>query len=363
MYEAFFGLRCKPFELHPDPRFVYLSPGHDDVLTHLEYAVEQGKGFVVITGEVGAGKTTLIKVLLERLPAAAEVGLVNNTSVSPTEFLKFVCQELEVPLRGDDKPALLDALNQHLIANFAAGKRVVLIIDEAQNLPRATLEEVRMLSNLETAQDHLLQIFLLGQPELRRVLQRREAQQFLQRVTVHCHLRGLSRREVSKYVRHRLQVAGAERADVFSDDAMDALWVYSSGIPRILNVLCDTALLFAYGEGVSRVDQALVESVVRSRTAGGLGFGADGSEGEAEPSRATALGEVLRELEVRLQCLEGRLRDLEVERDLLRDQVRTTHADQRQLLEAFKLLKRRLDGQAPLAPLAMEVPGSRTQRL
>jgi general secretion pathway protein A len=157
-------------------------------------------------------------------------------------------------------------------------------------------------------------------------------------------------------------VAGAERDDVFSEDALDALWTYSNGIPRILNVLCDTALLFAYGEDVSRVDQALVESVVRSRTAGGLGFGADGSESDAEPFLAAAPGEVPRELEVRLQRLEGRLRDVEAERDRLREQVRATHADQRQLLEAFKLLKRRLDArQPPLSPLGTEVPGSRTQ--
>ena len=215
MYESFYGLKEKPFNLLPDPEYLFMSQGHENVYTHLEYAIGENKGFVVITGEIGSGKTTLINFLLNRIGQNIHVGLISNTYVSPTQLVKMICREFELEVEGMDKAEMIELFHGFLLRQYAENSRVLLIIDEAQNLSAETMEEIRMLSNLEAEKHHLLQMILVGQPELKHKLQRKELRQFAQRVTVSCHLNGLNKEEVDKYIRHRLKVAGAEDADIF----------------------------------------------------------------------------------------------------------------------------------------------------
>ena len=184
MYEQFYGLKEKPFQLTPDPDYLFMSQVHENIYAHLEYAIAENKGFVVITGEIGSGKTTLINHLLRNIQQDIQVGLLNQTNVTPVQFIKRICHEFELPVEGMDKAEMLDSFHEFMLTRFAAGKRVVLIIDEAQNLPVQTLEELRMLSNLEDEKQHLIQIILSGQPELRQKLRRKDLEQFTQRVTV-----------------------------------------------------------------------------------------------------------------------------------------------------------------------------------
>ena len=265
MYESFYRLKEKPFNLTPDPDYVYMSPGHENAFTHLEYAIRESKGFVVITGEVGSGKTTLINFLLRQVPQEVNVGIINNTFIQPEELLKTISLEFEIPVDGADKSVLLTRLYGYLLEKFAKKERVVLIIDEAQNLPERTLEEIRMLSNLESEKHHLIQMILVGQPQLKDKLQKKSLEQFVQRVTVYCHLDALDKVEVNKYVHHRLEVAGAEDINIFDENAMRAVYKHSQGIPRLINIICDAALVYGYADDVTVIGRDIIEAVVEAR--------------------------------------------------------------------------------------------------
>ncbi len=266
MYEAFYGLKEKPFKILPDAAYFYMSRGHEDAYTHLEYAISENKGFFVITGDIGSGKTTLINYLLDRIGGDVQLGLINNTNVSPTQLLKLICQDFELDVRGLDKAEMVDLLQAFLIQKYAEKKRVILIIDEAQNLPTKSMEELRMLSNLEAEKDHLIQMILVGQPGL--IPKIRQLSQLAQRVTVHNHLGPLSKEEIGKYICYRLKNAGSKKADIFATEAIDAISDYSRGIPRLINILCDAALVYGFAEGLKRIDRETVLSVIESRDAG-----------------------------------------------------------------------------------------------
>jgi general secretion pathway protein A len=260
MYTSFFGLQEKPFAITPDPRYLYLSGRHAEALAHLMYGINEAGGFIQLTGEVGTGKTTVIRSLLEQLPGHADVALILNPRVTPAEFLLTICEELHVHVpesgRGSTK-TLMDLLGRHLLDTHARGRRVVLIVDEAQNLSTETLEQVRLLTNLETATTKLLQIILIGQPELRTLLDQPDLRQLAQRITGRYHLDPLSTEESAGYVKHRMRVAGAT-AEVFTPSALREIHRLSGGIPRVINVICDRALLGAFTQEDHRAGAALV---------------------------------------------------------------------------------------------------------
>ncbi len=265
MYMSFFGLAEKPFAITPDPRYLYLSERHAEALAHLLYGIDNAGGFVQLTGEVGTGKTTTIRSLLAELPTHADVALILNPRVTPEEFLLAICDELHVALdaaaRGSIK-ATVDALNAFLLDAHARGRRVVLIVDEAQQLSADVLEQVRLLTNLETSTQKLLQIILVGQPELREVLSRNDLRQLAQRITGRYHLDPLSRQESAAYVRHRLKVAGAT-GEIFTTRALAELHRLAAGVPRLINVIADRALLGAYTREQHRVTPPLVRRAAR----------------------------------------------------------------------------------------------------
>ena len=260
MYTSFFGLQEKPFAITPDPRYLYLSERHAEALAHLLYGINEAGGFIQLTGEVGTGKTTVIRSLLEQLPVHADVALILNPRITPAEFLLTICEELHVHVpesgRGSTK-TLMDLLGRHLLDTHARGRRVVLIVDEAQNLSTDTLEQVRLLTNLETATTKLLQIILIGQPELRALLDQPELRQLAQRITSRYHLDPLSAAETAGYVKHRMRVAGAT-AEVFTPSALREIHRLSGGIPRVINVICDRVLLGAFTQEDHRAGSALV---------------------------------------------------------------------------------------------------------
>ncbi|OAQ20534.1 XrtA/PEP-CTERM system-associated ATPase [Thermosulfurimonas dismutans] len=307
MYESFYGFREKPFILSPDPDYLFMSRKHENVYTHLRYAIYENKGFVVITGEIGSGKTTLLNFLLRRIKGPIKVAYVYNTTVSPLQFLKLICQELEIPVDGLDKAGILNVLNEFLLKEYAFRRRVILIVDEAQNLSLQTLEEIRLISNLETEKEPLWQIILVGQPELRRKLQHPSLKQLIQRVTVYCHLEPLNREEVAEYIRHRLRVAGARDLDLFTEDAVEAIYRYSRGIPRLINILCDTALVYGFADELPRIDRKVIEDVVEDRRKSGLFFDSESSRRE----EASATAPPSEDLQARVQALEQRVRVLE----------------------------------------------------
>jgi general secretion pathway protein A len=264
MYLQYFGLHENPFSIPPDPHYLYLSRGHQEALAHLQYGLAEAGGFVQLTGEVGTGKTLLVRTLVERLPEGVDVALILYPVLTVGEFIAAICDELRVPHPGEraSLKQLIDALNAHLLQTHARGRRTVLIIDEAQNLSREVLEQVRLLTNLETTKQKLLQIILIGQPELAQMLAQQDLRQLAQRITARFHLVALTRKENFEYILHRCRVAGA-KAILFDRKAMEQVYAASGGIPRLINVICDRALLGAYTRGKQVVDVSIVKRAAK----------------------------------------------------------------------------------------------------
>ncbi len=264
MYAPFFGLRQEPFSIAPDPRYLFMSERHREALAHLVYGLSSGGGFVLLTGEIGTGKTTVCRAFLEQVPAQCRVAYIFNPRLTVAELLQTICQEFQVPAgevpgTGEGVKGYVDALNAFLLQEHAAGRQCVLVIDEAQNLSPDVLEQLRLLTNLETSERKLLQIILIGQPELRDILARPQLEQLAQRVIARYHLMPLDERETARYVRHRLEVAGLERVGPFDPRAIRRIHRLARGNPRRINLLCDRALLGAFARSRGSVSPALVD--------------------------------------------------------------------------------------------------------
>jgi putative secretion ATPase (PEP-CTERM system associated) len=268
MYEEFYGLKEKPFSLLPDPGFLYFTKQHRLALTMLEYGMSSQAGFTVITGEIGAGKTTLIRKLLESDDPSVTVGLLNNTMVADLrELLSWIAFSFGLEFEGKSHVELYNDFIHFLIEEYGEGRRCVLIIDEAQQLGVELLEQVRMLSNINSGKHLLIQFILVGQPELRDILRRPELVQFAQRIAVDYHLKRLTEAEVIEYIRHRIKMAGGNPS-LFAEEACKEVWRFSRGIPRLVNVLCDTSLVYGFSEQKKKVDLALVKEVIKDKESG-----------------------------------------------------------------------------------------------
>ena len=268
MYMRFFGLNQEPFSLAPDPRYLYMSKRHREALAHLLYGVGGGGGFVLLSGEIGAGKTTVCRCFLEQIPKRCNVAYIFNPKLTVLELVKSICEEFRIPLEPDPRtPATVktyvDALNEFLLKTHAVGQNNVLIIDEAQLLAVEVLEQLRLLTNLETNEKKLLQIVLIGQPELRTMLERPDLEQLAQRVVARFHLKALSSKETEHYIRHRLSVAGMTRSIPFDAKALRRIFEIARGVPRRINLLCDRAMLGAYAHGRHMIDSEIVEKSAR----------------------------------------------------------------------------------------------------
>lgn len=264
MYEEFFGLQDSPFSIAPNPRYLYMTPKHREALAHLVYGVRSGGGFVLLTGEVGTGKTTICRCFLQQVPEHVDVAFIFNPKVTVEELLASICDELGIAYYNDQVSVkdYVDYLNAYLLDAHAEGKKTILIIDEAQNLEPEVLEQLRLLTNLETDREKLLQIILIGQPELQDIFERQELRQLAQRITARFHLGNLTEEETAAYVEHRLAVAGNQRP-IFNDKALKRLHQISGGIPRLINVICDRALLGAYALNAALVDKDVIEQAAK----------------------------------------------------------------------------------------------------
>lgn len=271
MYESYYGFREKPFSLLPDPAFLFMSDKHRRALAMLRYGLMNEAGFTVITGEIGSGKTTLIRLLLNEINSdySTTVGIVSNTHRTFGELLEWVLLAFKLEYRGKKKVELYQTLAEYIAKEYSQGRRTVLIIDEAQNLDVEALEELRMLSNINADKDQLLQLILLGQPALQEILRLPELHQFAQRIAVAFNLKTLSLEETWQYIRHRIQTAGGD-PNLFDTKASAAVYFYTRGTPRLINVLCDTALVYGFGEQKQRIDVDLVCEVVQEKIKEGI---------------------------------------------------------------------------------------------
>lgn len=290
MYTGFFELHHKPFELVPDPDFLYPSVTHKRAISYLDYAIRERLGFILLTGEVGSGKTTLIQTLLKSLDRSVSIARIFNTRVTFEQLLAMINDEFGLSTQGRDKVQLQRDLYEFLIQRFAAGSHAILIIDEAQNLTPELLEDLRMLSNLETGKAKLLQIILVGQPELKRVLGRPELRQLQQRISIACHLVPLSCEEVEQYIHHRLERAGKRDCVSFSAEALQRIHGHSRGIPRLINSMCDFLLLAAFVEQSREITAEMVEDVAQDMDIENRCWGYDEEQPSAPPPPAADAG-------------------------------------------------------------------------
>lgn len=265
MYEKFYCLTEKPFNATPDSRFFFPSNKHTEALNSLIYAINERKGFVVITGEIGSGKTTVCRTLISKLDLDTKVALITNTNITAKELICEILDEFEIEHKGGSKQKLLSCLNNYLIRQLANNTNVVLIVDEAQNLTSKVLEEIRMLSNLETEREKLIQIILLGQPQLKAKLENNNMEQFKQRIAVYYHLTPLDRSETEQYIKHRLSLLNPDAANIFGASAIEAIYQHSQGIPRLINLIADSALLSGYVAEIKQIDEKIINEVAQER--------------------------------------------------------------------------------------------------
>ena len=278
MYCEFFGLRTKPFELVPNPEFLYLSRTHTRALYYLDYGLREKAGFILLTGEIGSGKTTLIRDFIRKLNSRMTISKVMNTKVNSEELISMINDDFGLEVKGKNKVTLLKELYDFLISEFMRGSHSLLIIDEAQNLTPELLEEVRLLSNLETDNAKLLQIILIGQPELKKTLSLPGLQQLTQRISIKCHLFPLTRVETEEYILHRLERAGNREAVCFAEESFDIIHHFSKGIPRLVNTICDFLLLSAFVEETREIDTEMVQEIVGDLAFENPDWGTDGAQ-------------------------------------------------------------------------------------
>ncbi len=262
MYTKFYGLKEKPFEITPDPRFLYLSENHKEALAHLTYAVRERKGFTVVTGEVGTGKTTLVQTLLSRLDGNTRTAYLFNPMMGSTDFLHYICQDLGMKSQKRSKGQYLSQLHHFLMACYSRNENVVLIVDEAHKLDPNLLEEIRLLTNLETAKSKLLQVILVGQPELNDVLEDPQFRQLKQRVSLRFHMQPLNKEDTEKYIKRRLRLAGAFDHNIFTLKAFNKIYSYTKGLPRLINIVCDNALLTGYATEQKVIGYKIIREVI-----------------------------------------------------------------------------------------------------
>ncbi len=263
MYTEYFGLKKRPFTLTPDPEFLYFSRVHDLALAHLEYGILNRAGFIAITGEVGSGKTTLLKYLFNQIKDKLDIAILLNTNLNPQELLEILVKEFELTPKSNRKSDLFECLADHFITQYSKGRRCVIIVDEAQNLPIPSFEELRMLSNIEKDDDFIIQIVFVGQPELKEKLSHSSLMQLSQRISVYYHLSPLDMEEVKNYILHRLKVAGYnEENPLFEDEAIKLIYEFSGGIPRLINLICDMALVYAYTDNFKIITSDTIKKVV-----------------------------------------------------------------------------------------------------
>lgn len=336
MYEKFYKLQEKPFSLAANPNIFYPGAKAKLALTYLQYGISEYSGFILISGDTGTGKTTLIKLLLKRLQDLCIVGVLFTTNISALDLLTMILQEFKIPIPEGGKVAMREALLQFLIQKYREHKRVLLIIDEAQNLSTDTLEEVRMLSNLQTERNLLLQVILVGHPELQKTLKSREMGKLAQRIAVSYDLGSLSPEETKQYIVYRLKKAGAEESGLFSEIAVEQIHRYSGGIPRLINILCDTALVYGYADGLPTIDVDVIEEVVKERQALGL---LPSSE-LASTQQAHGEQDLNTEIMERVQRLELQVHNLSFQQGWLVEQLERSAANYRD--EIVKNLKSRL---------------------
>jgi len=263
MYRAFYRLRENPFNVTSDPGFLFMSPTHMEALDHLHYGIEQRKGFLAITGEIGSGKTTLCRALINRLDATTKVAFILNAVLPEIQLLEAIVEDFGIVTTRHTKGALIKKINTFLLEQLAQGNNAVLIIDEAQNMRPSALETVRMLSNLETEKEKLLQIILVGQPQLKDKLNLPELVQLKQRVAVRFHIRSLNEQEVSQYILHRLTVAGSSGSIIFQEDAVRSIYQFTGGIPRLINILADKALLRGFVKELTVIDSKHIQACIQ----------------------------------------------------------------------------------------------------
>lgn len=266
MYEKFYGFNDKPFNLTPDSKFFYASAKHEEALNRLLLGISERNGFVVITGEIGSGKTTVCRALLNKLDAATKVALILNTHLGKKELLTTILEDLEIEYKSTSKTHILSALNKYLIKQASNDINVVLIIDEAQNLAPSVIEEVRMLSNLETEREKLIQIVLIGQPELKKKLSLPQLEQFRQRIVFYYHIEPLNHEEAVQYIKHRLVKAGNMEGDIFTQEAIDEIYKFSGGIPRLINIVCHDLLISGLVYETKEITGAMASESIKDLT-------------------------------------------------------------------------------------------------
>lgn len=316
MYEAFFGFKEKPFGIVPNPDYLYFSPKHKEALTFLEYGLMDNVGTILLTGEVGIGKTTLIRFVINNFCSDIVTPVIYNTNLTPEQLIETILQSLQQPVEKVSKSNNFERLSQYLLEQIEQQKRVVLTIDEAQNLPHDTLEEVRMLSNLQNDSQMLLQVLLVGQPELRTRIQRPELAQLAQRIAVNFHLEGLEQAETLAYIQHRLSVAGREDS-LFTDEALMQIYQASKGIPRNINLICDSALVYGFGYEMQTIGTEVIDQVLADKNKIGLEFiqpsapQPDASNGNGFGNGMTQLSGTDRKILKKLKSFETQLSDFQ----------------------------------------------------